>query len=211
MKIILLGAPGSGKGTQGAIISEKKKIPRISTGDMLRESVKEQSSLGMRVEKVMNEGKLVSDDLIIELMQERLTEDDCENGYILDGFPRNLPQGQALDRQISGSVDIALFLDVPKEEVVRRLSGRLTCKDCGAVFPNTVEISICSKCNSENLYIREDDMDETVLKRLEVYEESTSPLIGFYEGMGKLVKVHGIGESEEISKRVFEALNEVRI
>ena len=211
MKIILLGAPGSGKGTQGAIISEKKKIPRISTGDMLRASVREQSSLGLRVERVMNEGKLVSDNLIIELMQERLAEDDCENGYILDGFPRNLAQGEALDKQISGSVDLALLLDVSNEEVVRRLSGRLTCNDCGAVYPNTVKVSKCSKCNSESLYVREDDMEETVSKRLEVYQESTSPLVNFYEGMGKLVKVHGIGETEEISKRVFEALDEVRI
>ena len=211
MKIILLGAPGSGKGTQGAIISEKKKIPRISTGDMLRASVREQSSLGLRVERVMNEGKLVSDNLIIELMQERLAEDDCENGYILDGFPRNLAQGEALDKQISGSVDLALLLDVSNEEVVRRLSGRLTCNDCGAVYPNTVKVSKCSKCNSESLYVREDDLEETVSKRLEVYQESTSPLVNFYEGMGKLVKVHGIGETEEISKRVFEALDEVRI
>ncbi len=211
MKIILLGAPGSGKGTQGAIISEKKKIPRISTGDMLRASVREQSSLGLRVERVMNEGKLVSDNLIIELMQERLAEDDCGNGYILDGFPRNLAQGEALDKQISRSVDLALLLDVSNEEVVRRLSGRLTCNDCGAVYPNTVKVSKCSKCNSESLYVREDDMEETVSKRLEVYQESTSPLVNFYEGMGKLVKVHGIGETEEISKRVFEALDEVRI
>ncbi len=209
MKIILLGPPGSGKGTQGAIISDVKKVPRVSTGDMLRTSVKEQTSLGKRVEQVMNEGKLVSDDLIIELMKERLSEDDCNNGYILDGFPRNLAQGKALDQQISGSVDLALLLDVSNKEVIRRLSGRLTCSDCNAVYPNTVKISKCSNCHSENLYIREDDMEETVSKRLEVYHESTSPLINFYENMEKLVKVHGVGETEEISKSVFEALNEV--
>ena len=145
MKIILLGPPGSGKGTQGAIISDVKKVPRVSTGDMLRTSVKEQTSLGKRVEQVMNEGKLVSDDLIIELMKERLSEDDCNNGYILDGFPRNLAQGKALDQQISGSVDLALLLDVSNKEVIRRLSGRLTCSDCNAVYPNTVKISKCSK------------------------------------------------------------------
>ena len=211
MKIILLGAPGSGKGTQGALISEKNQVPRISTGDMLRRAVQEQNSLGKRVEHVMNEGKLVSDNLIVELMKERLSENDCKDGYILDGFPRNLAQGKALDEKISGSVDIALLLDVSNEEVIRRLSGRLTCKDCNAVYPNSIQTTKCINCDGENLYVREDDMEETVAKRLEVYQESTFPLIDFYHGMGKLIKVHGIGESKEITKRVFEALSEVWI
>ena len=211
MKVVLLGAPGSGKGTQGALISKKNEVPRISTGDMLRSCVREQNSLGKRVEHVMNQGKLVSDNLIIELMKERLFEDDCKDGYILDGFPRNLAQGKALEQKISGSVDIALLLDVSNEEVIRRLSGRLTCKDCNAVYPNSTKTTKCINCSGENLYVREDDMVETVRKRLEVYQESTFPLINFYHGMGKLVKVNGIGETEEISKRVFEVLSEVWI
>ncbi|MED5579824.1 MAG: adenylate kinase [Nitrospinota bacterium] len=211
MKIILLGAPGSGKGTQGAIISEKNQIPRISTGDMLRRAVQEKTSLGKKVEQVMYEGRLVSDQLIIELMKERLSEDDCKDGYILDGFPRNLAQGKALEKEISGSVDIALLLDVSNEEVVSRLSGRLTCKDCSAVFPNSTKTSKCSNCSGENLYVREDDLEQTVVKRLEVYQESTSPLVEFYSGTGKLLKVDGIGATDEITKRVLEALSEVWI
>jgi len=188
MKLILLGAPGAGKGTQAEILSKKFGIPTISTGNILRAAMKNGTPVGLRAKAYVESGKLVPDDVIIGIVEERLAEPDCAAGYILDGMPRTIPQAQALlDRGID--IDAAVSLEVSDETIVRRMSGRRTCKDCGATYhivniPPKTE-GKCDVCGGE-LIVRKDDAPETVQARLEVYHRETEPLKGFYEKLGKL-------------------------
>lgn len=188
MKLVLLGAPGAGKGTQGEILCEKYNIPTISTGNILRAAMKNGTPVGEQVKAYMDAGQLVPDELIIDIVLERISQPDCKNGYILDGFPRTIPQAEALEAHHVG-IDWAVSLEVPDELIVERMSGRRSCPECGATFhvtnnPPKVE-GVCDHCGAE-LTIRKDDAPETVLNRLKTYHETTEPLKGFYEKRGKL-------------------------
>ncbi len=183
MKIIMLGAPGAGKGTQAKMIAAKYEIPHVSTGDIFRANIKEKTELGMEAKKYMDQGLLVPDELTVQLLLDRVANEDCKNGYVLDGFPRTIPQADVLDAELTklgDKVDFAVNVDVPDENIVRRMSGRRACLKCGATYhiehiPPKVE-GICDKCGSE-LVLREDDKPETVHNRLSVYHEQTQPLI----------------------------------
>lgn len=203
MKIVLFGPPGAGKGTQGARLSERYDIPQISTGNMLRKAVADETPLGKQVGEILREGKLVPDDLIISIIRERIAQPDCAKGFILDGFPRTLEQAEALETALEGSLDVVLYLDVPREEVVERLSGRLTCRACGAVFKDGM--TACPACGGE-LYQREDDKRETVENRIRVYEENTEPLIALYRERGKLADINGVGGENEVARRIEEGI-----
>ncbi len=212
MILILLGAPGVGKGTQGALISKEYGIPQISTGDILRSEVKNETELGKKAKAYMEKGELVPDDVIIEMMEKRIKEDDCKNGFILDGFPRTVAQAEAFDRMLAKNgleLDKVILIDVPEEEIIDRLTGRRICPNCGAVYhiknnPPKVE-GVCDRCGSK-LIQRDDDREDVVRKRLEVYKKSTMPLIDYYTRTSKLVKVDGTGDIEEIFARIKKIL-----
>lgn len=206
MRIILLGAPGAGKGTQARYITEKFSIPQISTGDMLRAAVKEGSELGKQVQSVMESGGLVTDDIIIALVKERIQADDCANGFLFDGFPRTIPQAQALVDAGIG-IDVVLEIDVPDEEIVKRLSGRRVHPDSGRVYHivnNPPQKEGLDDQTGEPLLQRDDDREETVRRRLQVYHEQTKPLVGFYQKLEadnnavKFVRINGVGTIKEI-------------
>ena len=208
MKLILLGAPGAGKGTQADVLAEKLSIPTISTGNILRAAIKNETPVGLKAKAFMDNGSLVPDDVVIGIVKERLAEADCENGYILDGMPRTIAQAQALE-EAGVSIDAALLIDLADEIIEKRMTGRRTCSKCGATYhieaaPSKVE-GICDKCGTE-LSIRKDDMPETVKNRLKIYHMETEPLISFYSERGKLRTVEGTGSVAETTKLVFEAL-----
>ncbi|WP_035589637.1 adenylate kinase [Hippea jasoniae] len=212
MILILLGAPGVGKGTQGVLISKEYNIPQISTGDILRKEVKEQTELGKKAKAYMDKGELVPDDIIIDMMEKRIKQEDCKNGFILDGFPRTTAQAKAFDEMLQKNglnLDKVLLIDVPEEEIISRLTGRRVCESCGAVYHIKYnppkEDGVCDKCGGK-LIQRDDDKEEVVRNRLEVYKKSTMPLIYYYKNSGKLVVVDGMGEIEEIFERVKEVL-----
>jgi adenylate kinase len=203
MRIILLGAPGAGKGTQAAFISERYGIPQISTGDMLRAAVKAKSDLGQQVEAVMTSGGLVTDEIIISLVKERINQEDCVNGFLFDGFPRTIPQAQALEE--SGvPIDVVLEIDVEDEEIVKRMSGRRVHSDSGRVYHvtnNPPKTEGKDDVTGEPLVQRKDDKEETVRKRLEVYHEQTKPLVDFYsdlEQQGQAVKVAKVNGNQPV-------------
>lgn len=208
MRTVLLGAPGSGKGTQGVFLSQKFAIPQISTGDLLRAAVREGSELGQKAKTAMDAGALVSDDIVIGLIRERLSQKDAQNGYILDGFPRNIPQAEALDamlQQVGQPLEGVVLLEVPFDELMQRLTGRRTCKECGAIFnvhlsPPKVE-SVCDNCGGE-LFQRQDDNAETIENRLKVYQDQTAPLIGYYQQKNQLYAINGTGDIEAITAAV---------
>jgi len=215
MRTVLLGAPGSGKGTQGVVLSNKFNIPQISTGDLLRAAVKAGTELGKKAKSAMDAGALVSDDIVIGLIRERLSEDDAQNGYILDGFPRNIPQAEALDamlEQLGQPLQGVVLLDVPFEELMQRLTGRRTCKDCGAIY--NIYLSApkneghCDRCGGE-LFQREDDNEETIGNRLKVYEDQTAPLIGFYQKQNKLHSIAGTGDIDDITNKVGAVFDKI--
>ncbi len=197
MKIIMLGAPGAGKGTQAKRLAEKFTIPHISTGDIFRANIKNGTELGKKAKGYMDQGLLVPDELVVDLVVDRIKQADCEKGYILDGFPRTIPQAEALDnalKAINEKVDFAVNVEVPDSDIVSRMSGRRACLNCGATYhvvtiPTKVE-GICDTCGSE-IVLREDDKPETVLKRLEVYHNQTQPLIDYYTKQGILKEVDG--------------------
>lgn len=208
MRIVLLGAPGSGKGTQAKLLSEKYKIPQISTGDALRAAVEAGTELGKKAKAAMNAGQLVSDDIVLGIIQERLSKPDARAGFILDGFPRNIPQAQALDAMLARMgqpLQLALLVDVDQEVLMKRLTGRRTCGSCGAIYniyfspPKTP--GKCDKCGGV-LQHRSDDNEETVNKRLKVYEEQTSPLVSYYKAQGKLRTVRGVGSVNDIFRNI---------
>jgi len=206
--MILLGPPGAGKGTQAKRLAEHLGVPQISTGDMLRAAVQAGSSLGRQAQSYMERGALVPDDVIVGLVRERLTQPDAKAGYILDGFPRTLGQAEALEAQ-GVKLDAVLALEVPAEDVVRRIAGRRTCAKCGAMshvtFSPTRTSGVCDACGGETVQ-RADDREETVRRRLEVYAEQTAPLVRFYERAGLLRRVPGTGTIAEIFARALQAL-----
>ncbi len=216
MRIILLGPPGAGKGTQANFIKEHYSIPQISTGDMLRAAVKAGTPLGIEAKKVMDAGQLVSDGLIINLVKERLTENDCANGYLFDGFPRTIPQADALkDAQVS--VDFVLEIDVPAEEIIKRMSGRRVHPASGRVYHieyNPPKVAGKDDVTGEDLVQRDDDQEETVRKRLDVYQAQTRPLVDYYGNWAasgdaaapKYRKISGVGGVDDIRNRILEAL-----
>ena len=210
MKLILLGAPGAGKGTQAKWISKEYGLPHISTGDILRQNVKDGTELGKEAKKYMDDGKLVPDGVIIGMMKDRLAQDDCRNGFILDGFPRTINQAEELGKITE--IDAVLNIYVPFEKLIERITGRRSCPNCGAVFhvkynPPEKE-GICDACGTE-LIQRDDDKEETVKKRLETYESQTAPLIDYYGKKEKILTVVGQEEIEDTRKLVKEALESI--
>ncbi len=208
MNLIFLGAPGAGKGTQAEVVSEALNIPQISTGNILREAAKNGTEFGLKAKAAMDAGALVSDDIVIGILKERIAEDDCKNGFILDGFPRTVPQAEALDA-MNIRIDKVIEIFVPDETIKKRVSGRRVCEGCGASYhveykPSKTE-GVCDKCGAATV-IRKDDQPETVLERLSVYHEKTAPLKEYYEKQGKLVTVIGQEEVADTSKLTLEAV-----
>ena len=214
MKIIMLGAPGAGKGTQAKQIADKYSIPHISTGDIFRANIKNGTELGKKAKQYMDQGALVPDELTCDLVMDRIQQDDCKNGFVLDGFPRTIPQAEALDaalEKINEKMDYAIDVDVPDENIVNRMSGRRACLNCGATYhlisiPPKVE-GICDRCGSE-IVLREDDKPETVQKRLKVYHEQTQPLIDFYAKKGILKEVDGTMDMNDVFAAIVKILGE---
>ena len=212
MNIVFLGPPGAGKGTQAKKIAEKYGIPQISTGDMFREHLAKGTELGKKAKEYMDKGALVPDEIVLGMVEERLKQPDCEKGFILDGFPRTVPQAEALDKlleKLGKKIDYAILIDVPDEELVKRLTGRRTCKKCGmmyhVMFKPPKEEGKCDVCGGE-LYQRADDNEETVRNRLKVYHEQTEPIIAYYEKKGVLHRIDGMGSIEEIFNRIVQLL-----
>lgn len=201
MRIILLGPPGAGKGTQAKVLTKRLGIPHISTGDILRQAVLEETPLGLKAKGYMDKGHLVPDNLIIDLIKERMKREDCKKGFLLDGFPRTMPQAQALEK--ISSIDKVLNLKIEDDVAMERLSGRRTCKRCGflyhLIYIPPKRAGICDRCGGE-LVIRDDDREEAVLKRLEVYREETRPLSKYYEKKGLLVIIDGGRKKEAVLK-----------
>ncbi len=212
MRIVLLGAPGSGKGTQSKLLVEKYKIPQISTGDLLRAAVTAGTELGKKAKAAMDAGQLVSDDVVLGMIQERLGKADAKSGFILDGFPRNIPQAQALDAMLarmSQPLQLALLVDVDNEVLIKRLTGRRTCASCGQMyniyFSPSKAAGKCDKCGG-TLQQRSDDNEATIRNRLQVYEGQTAPLISYYKAQGKLRTVRGTGNINDIFKNVTDII-----
>ncbi len=208
MKLIFLGAPGAGKGTQAEIVCEKLSIPTISTGNIIREAIKTGTEMGLKAKAATEAGKLVSDDIVIGIIKERLSKDDCKNGFILDGFPRTIPQAEALD-ELGIEIDCVLDIDVSDEAIAARLGGRRVCPKCGSSYhldyKKPAKDGICNVCG-EALIQRKDDAPETVLERLSIYHEQTEPLKDYYRNTGKLKSVKGQEKVEDTTRLVFEAL-----
>ena len=208
MKIIMLGAPGAGKGTQAKQIAAKYQIPHISTGDIFRANIKNGTELGKKAKTYMDQGLLVPDELVVDLVVDRVNQDDCKNGYVLDGFPRTIPQAEALDEMGFG-IDAALSIEVADSEIVKRMSGRRVCEKCGASYhteyKKPAEEGVCNSCGGA-LVIRKDDEPETVKNRLNVYHEQTEPLKDYYKNCGKLITVEGQDEVKDTTRLVLEAL-----
>lgn len=212
MRIVLLGAPGAGKGTQAKKIIEKYPVPQISTGDLLRAAVAAGTALGREAKSYMDKGELVPDSVVLGMVEERLRQEDCKKGYILDGFPRNTKQAEVLDGMLASldmPLNAALSVDVPFEDLMKRLTGRRTCKACGQMyniyFNAPRKEGVCDKCGGE-LFQRDDDKEDTIRKRLEVYNAQTAPLIDYYGKKGILKSVSGTGSIDEIFCRVCNAL-----
>ncbi len=208
MKLIFLGAPGAGKGTQAEFVSAHLNIPTISTGNIIREALKSGTEMGLKAKSFIEAGQLVPDDVVIGIIRDRLAESDCENGFILDGFPRTIPQAEALDR-MGVNIDKVIDIEVPDETIARRVSGRRVCLKCGATFHLDYKKpqvdGVCDKCG-DTLVQRKDDAPETVIERLRVYHESTEPLVAYYREAGKLCVVEGQEEVADTTKLVFETL-----
>ena len=211
MKLILLGAPGAGKGTQAEIISETYKIPTISTGNIIRAALKEGTEMGLKAKAYTEKGELVPDEIVIGIIKERLSEPDCNGGFILDGFPRTIPQAEALDN-MGIAVDAALSIEVEDSEIVKRMSGRRVCEKCGAsyhtAYKKPQKDGICNACGG-NLVIRKDDEPETVLNRLSVYHEQTEPLKDYYNKQNKLLIVEGQDDVKDTTALVLKAISEI--
>lgn len=212
MKIIMLGAPGAGKGTQAKRIADKWQIPHVSTGDIFRANIKNGTELGMEAKKYMDKGALVPDELTVKILLDRVAQEDCKNGYVLDGFPRTIPQAEVLDKalaELGDSIDYAIDVDVPDENIVNRMSGRRACVSCGAtyhvVYAPTKTAGICDRCGKE-LILRDDDKPETVQKRLSVYHDQTQPLIDYYAAKNILKSVDGTKDMEEVFRDIVKIL-----
>ncbi len=210
MKLILLGAPGAGKGTQAEIISERLSVPTISTGNIIRAALKAQTEMGVKAKEFIDKGLLVPDDVVIGIVRDRLKEDDCKNGFILDGFPRTVPQAQALD-DMGIEIDKVIDIHVPDEKIVQRLSGRRVCGGCGAsyhlLYKKPEKDGVCNLCGAQ-LVQRTDDREETVLERLKIYHEQTEPLVEYYRKKNKLVVVEGQEEVRDTTALTLKALED---
>ena len=208
MNLILLGAPGAGKGTQAEVICEHLHIPAVSTGNMIREALKNGTEMGLRAKSYMEEGKLVPDEVVIGIIKDRLQQDDCKGGFILDGFPRTIPQAEALDK-MGIVIDKVIDIEVPDEKIVERMSGRRVCESCGAsyhlLYKKPKKEGVCGKCGGA-LVQRKDDHPDTVKERLKVYHEQTEPLKAYYEKQGKLAVVEGQEDVADTSRLTLEAL-----
>ena len=214
MKIIMLGAPGAGKGTQAKKIAEKYQIPHISTGDIFRANIKGGTELGMKAKTFMDQGMLVPDEITIGMLMDRIGQEDCVNGYVLDGFPRTIPQAESLTKALAErgeKVDYAINVDVPDENIINRMSGRRACLGCGATYHITfnppVKEGICDTCGQE-LVLRDDDKPETVKKRLDVYNQQTQPLIDYYKNAEVLAEVDGTQPMDAVFQGIVEILGE---
>ena len=214
MKLIFLGAPGAGKGTQAEKVSDKLNIPTISTGNIIREALKNETEMGLKAKSFIESGKLVPDEVVIGIINDRLAKDDCKNGFVLDGFPRTIPQAKALDdalTKIGEKMDYAIDVDVPDENIVNRMGGRRACLNCGATYhivfnPTKVE-GKCDACGADTV-LRDDDKPETVQKRLSVYHEQTQPLIEYYDKQGILKSVDGTKPMDEVFSAIVGILGE---
>ena len=212
MKIIMLGAPGAGKGTQAKKIADKYQVPHISTGDIFRANIKNGTELGMKAKTYMDQGLLVPDELVVDLVVDRLGQEDCANGCVLDGFPRTIPQAESLDAALAAkgeAIDYAIDVDVPDENIINRMSGRRACVACGATYhivhiPTKVE-GVCDRCG-ESLILRDDDKPETVKKRLDVYHAQTQPLIDYYTSKNVLKRVDGTQDMEAVFQAIVDIL-----
>ncbi|MDD5948808.1 MAG: adenylate kinase [Lachnospiraceae bacterium] len=214
MKIIMLGAPGAGKGTQAKMIAEKFGIPHISTGDIFRANIKNGTELGAKAKEYMDQGLLVPDELTCDLVVDRIQQEDCKKGYILDGFPRTIPQAEALDAaltKLGENIDFAINVEVPDENIVRRMGGRRACVSCGAtyhvVYNAPAKENVCDACGAE-LILRDDDKPETVQKRLSVYHEQTQPLIDYYTKKGVIAEVDGTIDMQDVFAAICKILGE---
>ena len=214
MKVIMLGAPGAGKGTQAVRVASAYQIPHISTGDIFRANIKGGTELGKKAKEYMDAGKLVPDELVCDLVVDRIKKEDCKNGYVLDGFPRTIPQAEALDKAVEAigeKVDFAVNIDVPDEAIITRMSGRRACLTCGATYHSEYnppkKADICDTCGSD-LVLREDDKPETVKTRLNVYHEQTQPLIDYYTGKNILVTVDGTQNMDKVFSDIKALLGE---
>lgn len=211
MKLILLGAPGAGKGTQAEVISEKYNIPTISTGNIIRAALKNGTEMGLKAKAYIDSGRLVPDDVVIGIIKERLSEADCQNGFILDGFPRTIPQAEALDN-MNIAIDKALSLEVADREIVKRMSGRRVCEKCGCSYhmeyKKPATDGMCDACGGA-LVTRKDDEPDTVIDRLDIYHKTTEPLKSYYRNQGKLITVEGQPRVEDTTKLVLAALSEI--
>lgn len=213
MKIIMLGAPGAGKGTQAKMIADQYGLPHISTGDIFRANIKNGTELGMEAKKFMDQGLLVPDELTVKILLDRVAQEDCSNGYVLDGFPRTIPQAEVLDKalaELGDRIDYAINVDVPDENIINRMSGRRACVSCGATYhiehvPSKKE-GICDRCGRE-LVLRDDDKPETVKNRLSVYHDQTSPLIDFYTAKGVLKSVDGTVDMKDVFASITAILD----
>jgi adenylate kinase len=217
VRIVLLGPPGAGKGTQARALAALWGIPQVSSGDLLRGVVREDSELGREAAGYMDRGQLVPDELVLKLIDQRLRKKDAHKGFILDGFPRNVMQAEALAKGLDRfglKLDKAVAVIVPDEEIVKRISGRRTCRDCNAMyhvaFEPPAKPGVCDKCGGE-LYQREDDAEETVRERLKVYREATQPLLDHYRQLGLLAQVDGVGRTDEVEKRIISAVNGIAV
>lgn len=214
-RVVLLGPPGAGKGTQAKLLQEKLDACQISTGDILRKAVGDETALGKEAAQYIERGALVPDELIVNMVAERLKENDCQPGFILDGFPRNIGQAESLDRMLQQknlSLNGVLSVQVPREVIIQRLAGRRSCKNCGALWHMTFspprQPGICDRCGGE-LYQRQDDEEQTVAHRLQVYEQQTAPLVQYYRNRKLLREIDGVGPVEQVRARVFAALEDV--
>ena len=212
LNLILLGPPGAGKGSQAKSLSARYGIPHISTGDILRAAVRDRTELGVKAKTYMDKGALAPDDLVVEIVAERVKMDDCKAGFILDGFPRNIPQAEAVEMMLGAlgkKTDKVINIQVSHREIIKRLIGRWVCRNCGEgyhiIFNPPMENKKCDKCKGE-IYQRDDDKEDTILARLKVYDEQTSPLIDFYKKKGSLVTVDGIGGFQEITEKIVNVV-----
>lgn len=214
VRVVLLGPPGAGKGTQAKWLQERFEACQVSTGDILRKAVAEQTPLGKQAAAYINRGALVPDSLIVDLVAERLKEKDCDKGFVLDGFPRTISQAESLEeilKKMGLALDGVLSVQVPHRVIVERLAGRRTCKGCGALYHLTLDPpskeGVCDRCGGE-LYQRDDDREETITARLKVYEAQTAPLVNYYRERGMLREIDGVGKVDEIRSRVLQALGD---
>jgi adenylate kinase len=209
VQVILIGPPGVGKGTQAKLLQERFQLAHISSGDLLRAAVKRKTETGLQAKRYMDRGELVPNVLVVSIIEERVREADCHPGFILDGFPRNVAQAEALAPMLASvakQVDHVISLIVPRDEIIKRLSGRRTCRECGAmyhiIFDPPVNTGLCNKCNGE-LYQRDDDQEDTIVARLDVYQRETEPLLAYYRTRSLLREVDGVGSSEQVLDRIL--------